>query len=80
MILITFLIYIKLSRPLEQWRNFVPGCSWVPVAQSAIDAPGEVILGTIQLTQGCNAEAWVAPKPGCLGFAHPEPIGVTPLH
>ena len=48
-----------------QWRNFVPGCPWVPVAQSGVDAPGEVILGTTQLTQGCNAQAWVPPNPGC---------------
>ena len=37
----------------------------MPVAQSEIDAPGEVILGTTQLTQSCNAQAWVPPKPGC---------------
>ena len=33
-----------------QWRNFLPGCPWVPVAQIGIDAPGGVILGTTQLT------------------------------
>ena len=27
--------------------------------------PGGVILGTTQLTQGCNAQAWEPPKPGC---------------
>ena len=48
-----------------QWRNFVPGCPWVPVAQSGVDVPGGVILGTTQLTQGCNAQVWVPPKPGC---------------
>ena len=49
----------------SQWCNFVPGCPWVPVTQSGVDAPGGVILGTTQLTQGCNAQAWVPPKPGC---------------
>ena len=48
-----------------QWRNFVPGCLWVPVAQSGIDASGTVISGTTQLTQGCDAQAWVPPKQGC---------------
>ena len=37
----------------------------MPVAQSGVDAPGGVILGTTQLTEGCNAQAWVPPKPGC---------------
>ena len=50
---------------LWQWRNFVTGCPWVPVAQNGVGAPGEVNLDTTQLTQGCNAQAWVPPKPGC---------------
>ena len=48
-----------------QWRNFVTGCPWVPVAQNGVGAPGEVNLDTTQLIQGCNAQAWVPPKPGC---------------
>ena len=35
---------------LKQWRNFVLGCPWVPVAQSGVGAPGRVILGTTQYT------------------------------
>ena len=33
----------------------------MPVAQSVVDTPGGVILGTTKLTQGCNAQAWVPP-------------------
>ena len=47
-----------------QWRNFVPGCPWVPVAQSG-SYPCRIILGTAELTQGCNAQVRVPPKPGC---------------
>ena len=55
----------KLFIEQQQWRNFVTGCPWVPVAQNGVGAPGEVNLDTTQLTQGCNAQAWVPPKPGC---------------
>ena len=60
-----FPMCLNLRRQSEQWCNFVPGCPWVPVAQSGIDAPDGVVSGTTQLTQGCNAQAWVPPKPGC---------------
>ena len=46
------------------WRTFTTSSpsgsgvtARVPVAQSGIDASGGVILGTTQLTQGCNAQA-----------------------
>ena len=42
--------YEKQQWAVTQWHNFVPGCPWVPVAQSEVDAPGGVILGTTQLT------------------------------
>ena len=42
----------------------------MPVAQSGLDAPGRIILGT---TQGCPLSQ------GARWFAHSEPIGVTLL-
>ena len=50
------------------------------LAQSGIDAPGGVILGTTQLIEGCNVQAWMPPSQGASGFAHHEPIEVTPLN
>ena len=57
--------HLKKQSHLDQWRNLVPGCPWVPLAQSGIDAIGTDISGTTQLTQGWDAQAWVPPKPGC---------------
>ena len=61
-----------------QWHNFVPGCPWVPEAQSGVDAPGRVILGTTQLKAVMHRLGCPLSK-GARRFAHPEPIGVTPL-